>query len=1191
MTNEPERDAIHYERFDPFSVPLDRTVVVEASAGTGKTYSITLMYLRAVLEKHLEPRQILVVTFTRAATSELRKRIRDGLESAHEVLSGRRSLDDGDLDPNYRTLLERFCGSSSAAAEARVSTALDAIDTASIVTIDGFLQRLLGRFAFESGDPFVAEVATDDVRIRERVAADVFTAIVASKSVADYRRTILRDVDAIDGLIAKVVAHPGLEIVPRPASPDEASRARDRFESAKAGYLGARAAAGPNDDVLAIVNSIRKHKVKSVSALSALDALASGDASPTRKRAASWEYVSARELEAKAKKNAYVSFPLFEAVDELLDSLVPLLTVQLGSEAHAIADAGRRRYDDATIGRGILTFDAIKRRVAALVVDPSQGQALASAIADEYHLALVDESQDTDATQFTVFRAVFDRPGRGLVIIGDPKQAIYGFRGADVHAYLDARRVASARYTMARNFRSRPEIVRTIDLLYRRAIDPFEERAIGYPPVEAGPKADAIPRLSDPEAEAAVELLRVPGASDSVDGIADDIVRTLARASFVSEKHGTVPVRPENIAVLCSSNSQVASVCDALRLRGVPAVASSNQSVLSSEEAGAVELLLRAALDPKDARAVRAVLFSSLFDLDVPTLHALGNDDAAWNRYVEILALVRRETEARGFGHAFARFVNSEGVFERLLVRPDGYRVVTNFQHVTELATRAAAEKKLGVEGLLAWLEQARASQGEGEFAVEERALRLEHAGDAVEVVTLHKSKGLEYDIVYVVGIARSPDEKDRTTEVVRLPDGRRILAVDVGLDAGHVASYRASLVSERARLGYVALTRAVASLRFVVASGDTLTPKGFVKSPLGRVFAPSELAAQDKDVEGFYAKLAAHYGRLRDEHGASIGIRLAPEPTSPVVRYVASSGPALVDPEPRVRVFTNDARTSSFSGLTADADSIATADRDRPSARESELESELDDPIDQVPAGRELGVLVHGILEVLEFDAGEKAIRDAVTRAASVEPGFETHVDALVRCVARTLGTQVIEGGPRLADIPRGRTFRELEFNLSVRSPKGFSAATLADVFREHAVPLGELRYADAVASLTFDSLHGFLRGFIDLVFEHAGRFYVVDYKSNRLGASSRYESAALVDPMIDHHYVLQHAIYTLAIHRMLRMRMRGYDYDAHLGGSLYLYVRGMSPEHGARRGVYFERLSRGFVDALDALFEGGAP
>jgi exodeoxyribonuclease V beta subunit len=1180
-------------RFDPLSLPLSGTRVIEASAGTGKTYSIALLYLRSVLERRLSPREVLVVTFTRAATAELRDRIRARVREARELLRTGAQSEDALLE----RLLAPYRDELREDAITRLASVLDELDRASIFTIDGFCQRVLAEHAFSSGARFDSELIQDDSSLLAAVAHDLWLRRYGSASPDEARRAVLSRKELLV-LLKHALAHRELAIEPRCATDADVAEARARFESAAETYRAERAAFDSPDAVMASVCSVRKSKVSDVSCVLALDDLAAGRSVPSAKPPKGWDYLSAEALSQKLKKGAEwpPSHGLFDAVDDLVASSVELYRVALATEAAWFVREAKPSFDALTLGRGRSTFASVLVQLAAALRDGERGAGLAAALGATYGIALIDECQDTSETQFDVFSAIFRDPKHALLFIGDPKQAIYGFRGADVHAYLKARDSAASRYEMAQNFRSSPALLEALGVLYREATKPFGDVDIEYTPVTAGRAEDAFDTLVEEGSEAPVlDVLFVPKGEPGepnvreVEVAAADIAVLLRTTTRRAANGAESALRPKDIAVLCRSNGMVEAVSSALRRLGVPAVSASRRSVFRSDEAEALERVLRAVVDPKDGRAQRAAWLSSLVGAAVSDVAFLRDDDEASSLAASKLSGVKETWLRLGVGAALRRFFDEQGLEERWLKLPDGFRRITNIGHLLELVAEAEARLRLSPERLVSWL--ARAREGDDDTEEGERGLRLEHSGNAVQVLTVHRSKGLEYDVVYLVGLGGVRQGGDKThSAVVRRESGERVVVADTRVDASYEDSLKAATFEEGARLVYVGLTRAKLALRVVVkAAAKETSSSGLLSAPLGRVLLAegTEEGKAPVDGERLFGLISARFLRLSE---GGLRVRARREEGVHAERYVAREARLeLVPPPERTRLFRQALSVASFSRLISGAPHAPAADHDR-SAFVDMPEPVDFDPLAELKGGTELGHLVHGVFERIDFDADEKSLASAIEQALSKRTDFAGAEGALKRVVSRTLATPMLESGAALAHVQTSRTLRELEFEVLADGRGRLTASGLAEVFARFGGEV-ERRYAPHVAELPFRSVEGFLHGFIDLVFEHEGRYYVADYKTNRLGTFARYAPEALASPMMSSHYLLQSSLYLVALHRLLRERVADYAFETHLGGSLYLFVRGIAPEHPKHHGVFAHSPPFALVHALDRLFDGDSP
>ena len=1131
---------------DLLKVPLASINLIEASAGTGKTHTITDLYLRLLLESELSVGQILVVTYTNAATAELRTRIRTRLR---EALAAFRSppREEGFL---LHFVERRRAQGTAEQDQARLLLALHSFDEAAIFTIHAFCQRVLRENAFESGVPFGVELLADETVLLTEVVQDFWVRALHDApepfvhSLPHQNQKIT--LRTLEELASRAVTHPDMPILP--------SRA-----DATVGRMGT--ANGGQED-------------------------------------AEWQL---RALQLK------------------LD----------------LIDYARREMRLRKERARLESYDDLLYRLAEALRAPS-GSLLARMVRDRFRAALIDEFQDTDPVQYEIFRRLYFENEAILFLIGDPKQSIYAFRGADVFAYLQAKRDAGGDpHTLLVNHRSDPTLVHAINALFGRLSSPFPFLSDEIPFLAVEPWAQARDHLGGTAAgQPAFQILFVPrnesvqvakrgggitkGWADEhlADLVAAEIMRFLGSGATIDED----AVKPGHIAVLCRKNSQASHMQEALRRLGVPSVLQSEATVFETPEADEMERILRATADPGDAAAVRAALATALLGQDAGALAALEQDELGWDEWLRHFQRWNDLWTRRGFITAFRTLLDSQSVHARLLRLLDGERRLTNVLHLMELLHTASTEERRGPHALVHWLSQMRTDDAtRAALGSEAAQIRLESDAAAVMLTTIHKSKGLQYPIVYCPYLW---DGKllGATDECwVRFHDSgdAERLKLDIGSPDHevHVQAAARETFAENLRLLYVALTRA--RHRCTVVWGAFNDAK---TSALGYVFHAQ--AEQPSTAEARIAACvrARDDGQLRDDlqraaAAAPDCIAVSDLRFDRVERYT----PPCTDPSPLqcrsvTRRLDRSWRMSSFSGLTA-GEAIS-----RPAEEGVDHDAIVEVPTEPVgggapalitlhdfPAGAQAGDCIHHILEKLDFQADSAGVREHVAAGLSGF-GFEDKwTDTLCHALAGVLATPLGSGAEEfcLKDISLLRRLSELEFMLAVESrestvdrrvvtqhgaPGLLTSARLAEVFARDATRAVPGEYAARVRSLGFAPLTGFLKGFIDLVFEHRGRWYVVDYKSNFLGpGADDYRPSKLLQPMADHHYFLQYHLYLVALHRHLRARLPGYCYEEHIGGVYYLFLRGMSPEHG-RSGIFCDRPSLAMVQSLSAIL-GGQP
>jgi len=1185
------------------TIPLEGVQWIEASAGTGKTWTLADLYLRLLLEKELPPQRILVVTYTRAATAELRQRLRDRVAACRDALAAGAAPGAPDLEELAADARER---GSVEAWRSRLDRALHAFDEAAVFTVHGFCQRVLEDLAFESGADFERELLPDATALVDDLARDFWAAELHDAPPALLAQ-LARDhlgPESLASLAHFLLANPDARVLPHEVPEVDVERRAPAFAHALD-----RARSLWSESADEIVDLLCEHPGLHRGSYNALrirthwraeldDGLAS-DRPGVAERISFLGRIATGGFRLRRGEVA-PEHPFFDACAALAEAdaawSADLQHARLALEQR-FARSLSARLDARKQEQGHFTYDDLLTRLRAALRGPL-ADGLVAALREQYAAVLVDEFQDTDPLQWEIFqRAWGPGSGRSLFLIGDPKQAIYGFRGADVYAYLAAGQAvpAAARHGLRRNWRSSPGLIRGLNALFGGVERPFGDDAIDYVAVEPSPKAPA-----DDLGRAPLRFLLA--AAPDVDGksrkipagraerqlpaaVAADIARWLA-----APPDGGVAVTPRDFAVLCRTNVQARAVQEALREVGVPSVLHSDASVFDSTEAAWLERLLRALVTPGDARAVRAALATPLLGVDAAGLLALAADEPGWDawlvRFRRWSAVFRRD----GVVPALRAVQQECGSTERLVRQVGGERSLTNLRHLSELLQAEAARGHHGPGSLVRWLVQLRRDAAARTAVEEDTQLRLESDARAVQLVTIHKSKGLEYEIVYCPFAWKAADlfpEERRRPRWHDTAAGPR-LCIDLGSDdhETHRDLAREESLAEASRLLYVALTRARRHCSVIWGRFE-----GADRSALAGLLHPEGLDGLDD--EGVREALE----RMVERAPGAVAV----EPLGPTEapRYLAAAAPPaalsarVLERPPHVRW-----RGSSFSALTQGEGAARGpgAEGHDYDAFDAGPEPGAPPPpsrrvvLADFPAGARPGTLLHELLETRPFDGLADRSEDRALELALRRHGVASSwVPAVSEALAGVLAAELPDpagGAPfRLGGIPPERRQAELEFALPVVEP-GLTAPALAKVFAAADPPVVR-RYAEAAERLGFGALAGSLRGFVDLVFEHEGRYYLLDYKSNHLGEDrASYGAIALADAMIEHHYVLQYHLYWVALHRYLLLRLPDFDYERHMGGVLYLFLRGMAPGDG--HGVYTDRPVRALSEALSATLRG---
>ena len=825
---------------------------------------------------------------------------------------------------------------------------------------------------------------------------------------------------------------------------------------------------------------------------------------------------------------------------------------------------------------------------------------MAEQVRNRYPAALIDEFQDTDPLQFEIFERLYRDTSYCLFLIGDPKQAIYSFRGADVFAYLQAAATTVDQYTLTTNFRSEPPLIKAVNSLFGRHDNPFVLEEIKYRPVRAAENPVAPLNITDDDDKPLTIWPFEPQArlSDAknlvVRGVADKIVQLINLGRQGNARLGHKPLTAGDMAVLVRTHHEGELVRNALYNKGVPAVIHSRESIYSSAEARDLQFLLAGISNPLDKKKLHAALATGLLGYRDEDFYNLEENESAWEAILDRFVDYYQQWSEHGFAVMFGSLLKLEGVNERIAGNVNAERCLTNLRHLVDLLQAAVHAEGLGPVELLGWLKAKR--QGVSNIEDEEQ-LRLESDENLVSIVTIHKSKGLEYPVVFCPFLWDTRYGKPIKSFYAAFHDDAKKLCIDLGtidLQQHHNLQQR-EILAEELRLLYVAVTRA--RNRCYLSWGRVEAKRNPVseRSALGYLlhsFVAEGGTGKTGEQEPTKIREGGHYdgvlGGLADAVPEAVGIEPLPD---------SSRLSDINDFEQRVfghsRTFNRDLAASgtiqSFSAMQNRAD-IEEPDYDaetgfilpqRPMITEEEGGERS---LLSFPRGRRAGSCLHAILEHLDFSApAGKNNLDMVTgwlRRFGFGDGWAVPVLEGLADVCRT-PLQYGDETFCLGDLSKAHRLDELEFYYPVPM---LSTEKLRAIFAAHL----ENSFAGSSSKrLSGQARQGnsFMKGFIDLVFEWQGRLFIVDYKSNYLGNRvDDYGPTVLAKAIAESSYDLQYYIYTLTLHRYLMKRLQdNYNYDRYFGGVFYLFIRGMKPERGPKSGVYFDRPSKERIEALD--------
>ncbi|EPS8762404.1 TPA: exodeoxyribonuclease V subunit beta [Klebsiella pneumoniae] len=1166
------------ESLDPLRLPLIGERLIEASAGTGKTFTIAALYLRLLLglggeaayPRAISVEELLVVTFTEAATEELRGRIRSNI---HEL---RIACLRGESDnPLYSALLAEIADKDDAAKT--LLLAERQMDEAAVFTIHGFCQRMLSLNAFESGMLFEQQLIEDESRLRYQACADF------------WRRhcyPLTRDIAAVIHDVWK--------------GPRDLLKSLDRWLQGEAPQL--KSPPAPNEtlaerhqQIIARIDSLKQQwreqvgEIEGVLENSGLDRrkFNRGNQGKWMEKVNAWaqeetlsyqlpdaldKFAQSFLLERTKAGGEPPVHPLFSAVESLLASSLTLTDLVLARAMVEIRDAVAREKRR----RGELGFDDMLSRLDEALRGDS-GETLASAIRQRFPVAMIDEFQDTDPQQYRIFRRIWRRqPETALLLIGDPKQAIYAFRGADIFTYMKARGDVAAHYTLDTNWRSSPGMVGSVNRLFSLSDNPFMFHEIPFLPVKAAAKNKGLRFTVDAADVPAMNVWLMPGdtvGSGDYQTFMAQLCATQIRDWLSAGQRGRAllwrgetsrPVQASDITVLVRNRLEAAQVREALQTLGIPSVYLSNRdSVFETLEAQELLWLLQAVLAPERENTLRSALATSMFGLTALDIENLNQDEQAWDALVEEFSEYRQIWRQRGVMPMLRALMTARHIAENLLATRGGERRLTDILHISELLQEAASQLE-SEHALVRWLAQHIA---EPDSNAASQQMRLENDKHLVQIVTIHKSKGLEYPLVWLPFIARF-----RKQDQAFYHDRETFAAVlDLGQDEASLELAEAERLAEDLRLLYVALTRAVwhCSLGVAPLSSRKSGNSDFHLSALGRLLQ----AGEAMDAAGLAARLADFC------HG-DIALQIPGELDLTPWQAPAATIPRLSARELQRRI-ADDWRVTSYSGLqqhgfSGGQDLLPRLDVDAAGVGEVVEEPQLTPH--QFPRGAAPGTFLHSLFEELDFT---QPVPEGWMAEKLQLSGFDAQwAPVLTDWLGGVLKTRL--PGPDIALNQLAARDKQVEMAFYLPIAQLLTAERLDALIRQYD-PLS----ADT-PPLDFRQVRGMLKGFIDLVFRHEGRYYLLDYKSNWLGEDREaYTRPAMEQAMRAHRYDLQYQLYSLALHRYLRHRLADYDYDRHFGGVIYLFLRGMDGQEGGQ-GIFTTRPVRPLIDGLDQLFAG---
>ena len=1162
--------------FDPIKSKIAAGLtVIEASAGTGKTFSISHLVPRLLLENPAwRVSEILLVTYTNDAAGELADRTRKVFA---ELVS--------DTPAENSTMVElRAVMEKTPGGREKIHQAIRELDLLSISTIHSFCQAVLQAEGELCGLPVMPEVLVDAKELVREALHDIWkTTLASNEELARIAAMLGWSFEADLSFVLTALEMPEIRVEPDEEGFEQLlarlHNPQGRFQSADVDAMEAffggvdwNTAGGTPE----FRNSVL-HTLKNPEDLDAWYAAV--------------QWVASLDKPGPIKKprgvDIHASVAELQAVNTAKKVLEDFEKLTLSWRTH-ISKTVKEKVAVDLRSRRLTTFNGMVKTLDE-ALRGNNAEPLQQRIRERFRIALVDESQDTDGAQFRIFEKIFlGSEDHSLVLIGDPKQAIYAFRGADVHTYLAAKNRSGAKiYTLSATYRSPQPLVDCVNALFDHARS-FHKTNLEFTSASSAMSQDTwLQESADRRTPSArLEAWVVPDVqvgdfsngdkrlSEISNAVASEIARLLALdgvSTGIVEKAGQPPRRvvPADFAVLVSQNHEAVAVYEALKARGIPVIRKADEDVMGSEEARELLTLLTAITSPLQSKIRRAALATRLLGKNDQEIRAI--DEAALDDTVSKFQYWKLEWTRRGISAVIGLIDDQEGISKRLAASTDGERRITNFRHLTDLLSGFAAVSGGKPNRLLIWLEQEIARANSSEKPPEERLLQLESDSLAVKITTMHSAKGLEFPLVFCPFLWTSKELKPYQ---VLNRDGVFSL-VDTKLSEKSVHDeIKESLLEERLRLTYVALTRA--QVKVWICGGAVPGKKGGA-SALDWLLRP------DPNI-GF----SAWEKRAASDRGTTHRSALEPiaeklgglcvvKDEFPLVgnhRY-SSESPIISDQVETVRVPQSFWRVTSFSQLTREKN--AKGDSSKPSADESaptDPSQSSPNRFATLPGSAALGTAVHDFLETWDFTSvPDAADLEKHFSGYSLGKAYEDITPAAVDMLGH-LRESVLPGMDATVE-QACRTPKTSEWQFHLPAAERFSVAKIAEVFREH----GDADYADSLEMLGSDALEGFLQGFIDKIATHGTAYGVIDWKTNKLAS---YDQESLRKAARASHYWLQTHLYLVALQRYL-------GGQADIRGAWLIYLRGV--QSGTPNGILHINPSPELLAGLSSLFAAPNP
>ncbi len=1182
-----------------FGLEWNPRILVEASAGTGKTYTIVGIFIRLLVEKELPVNRILVMTFTNKATSELRGRILDRLRECLLMLDKGSTSGDAFL----ADFAEWCSGRDRNKVISILKEAIRNFDDNRIFTIHGFCQKVLSDEALVAGVPLSMDVIQNDDLLLE-AAGDYWRTFMNRHGGSEGGRYYISKLLKIAGSPSKLIGKRGIgEMFNRKEAVVESSPHPEPVQFLeKAAALRREVRKEWNisrEEVEAEFEAcdLSGYTERNIqSRMSAMDRFAN-DLNFTTDTFKQLKYFTAGYVhdENSYKKNAtrfVKKLRFFDLCDEFEHHISGMGSVEtaLIREVHDEIAELRSSLSEMS---GSLTYDDLLIRLREALRHPETGEGLSKRLLKNYPWALVDEFQDTDAIQYEIFDTIYpkERKGNdgGLMMIGDPKQAIYAFRGADVYTYFRAGNDGNPdKWSLNKNFRSSPKLIEAVNRLFGdEEIRPFVEDQIRFFESECGNPEAEQHYLVQNEPPKPFSFILNPGLLSNKNDARDfAYARTVlevldllnGRTTIRDDQTGQMrPLTPGDIAILVQGHHDASSIKNRLKDAGIDSVTYSQEKVFDTFEAKRLEVVMNAVLNQADRIAVNNALLSGLFGRDLEKLNHIREDEQQRTELISELTELSETWKRHGFFAMFRKLLFSEGRVDQLSRLRNSERILTNLHQLAELCAVEEINSNRDPHELYSWYVRQMVNPAKSD----DQQLLLESDQNLVKISTIHGSKGLEFPVVICPVLWSTTQNRSKFVVYHKERSDRPVINIDQHETDERVAAENEreiESIAEEVRKAYVAVTRARYDCRVIWCTHDNSHRSGLAAALTGRERVIEGSGRKLKKGDDVFSNelIEEPIRTLCEDHPGLFRLKEADAAgeTSEMIQ-LSLPVPDAAPPEPYNgrMILQPGKRTESFSSLAGHQQEAGEPDHDQIteqylSSMNRTEESEGEISIFGFPRGATPGTAIHKLFEHPDFrfdtaaDESHPALIEEVLDQYAISLKWGSVVQRMMHDVI-----QADYGDLRLDRVSGPEMLREMEFIFPVEES---DYRGLMDIIRNR--PAGTTNPTD---------VKRFLTGFIDLIVRQNGKYYILDYKSNHLGNSpEEYSRDHLEREVIEAGYDLQYHLYLAALAAFLKERTGSFEYDRDFGGVHYLFVRGM--KRGSQNGIWSVKPPKSTFDKL---------